>query len=89
MEITVRNNDVKGIERTLSDREASTIANALRVARDRYKQDAVQCRLARDEEKAEQNAPAWAGAAYERLAKQFDQQAKDCDALFQSIDFDF
>lgn len=56
-----------------TDNELHTIVGALRVAREQYLQDK------RDLSKPNQPA------GYERLAKQFDKQAEDCDALLERI----
>jgi len=56
-----------------------TILGALYVARDQYKKDAQMARHPVES----RLAPGW-----ERVAKQFDQQAKDCETLIDQMEDD-
>lgn len=60
---------------TFTDDEFSTILNALRVARDRFVEDAAAMRQQQDND----------AGAFERLAKQFDKQAAETAVLADRI----
>lgn len=80
-------------ERPLSDHEASTLKNALRVAAERFGEHAKEMAGARDayaamspEDKAAHDTGMIHGNAYRHLAGQFEQQAEDTLALLELIE---
>ncbi|WJS87279.1 hypothetical protein [Paracoccus sp. TOH] len=56
----------------LTDDKITTLRGALELARDRYRENAVELRNMR---------------GHERLAEQFDRQAEDAAALLEEIDY--
>ncbi len=71
-------------ERVLTEVERGAVWNALIVARERYIEDAKDCRKAAKESEADGNPGA--AVAYNRLAAQFEKQATDAQALVETFD---
>ena len=66
-----------------SETEVTTIRGALELARDKYRENAQEMRKPCDDM---ESAVDGARVVYDRLAEQFERQAKDCEAVLASLD---